>query len=151
MGITSFPTPHDSADSVGYTLTDGRRKAAVSTDLGHLTPAVSAGIAGAHLLVCEANHDVEWLRCGPYPYFLKQRILGDRGHLSNEAGAALACAAVEGGAQTVVLAHLSAENNTPVRAYDTVHAALSGRGVAVGRDVTLEVAPRSEPGRRYCV
>ncbi|MCQ5029656.1 MBL fold metallo-hydrolase [Flavonifractor sp. DFI.6.63] len=151
LGITSFPTPHDSADSVGYTLTDGRRKAAVSTDLGHLTPAVSAGIAGAHLLVCEANHDVEWLRCGPYPYFLKQRILGDRGHLSNEAGAALACAAVEGGAQTVVLAHLSAENNTPVRAYDTVHAALSGRGVAVGRDVTLEVAPRSEPGRRYCV
>ena len=65
--------------------------------------------------------------------------------------AALACAAVEGGTQTVVLAHLSAENNTPVRAYDTVHAALSGRGVAVGRDVTLEVAPRSEPGRRYCV
>lgn len=146
LGITSFPTPHDSADSVGYTLTDGRRKAAVSTDLGHLTPAVSAGIAGAHLLVCEANHDVEWLRCGPYPYFLKQRILGDRGHLSNEAGAELAALAVESGTRQVALAHLSAENNTPSRARQTVCRRLSAMGCDPERDIALWVAPRSEMG-----
>ena len=84
--------------------------------------------------------------------FANPNGLDDEKHYSTARDMArLACAAVEGGTQTVVLAHLSAENNTPVRAYDTVHAALSGRGVAVGRDVTLEVAPRSEPGRRYCV
>ena len=68
------------------------------------------------LLICEASHDEEWVRSGPYPYQLKQRILGDRGHLSNEAGAELAALGVESGARTVVLAHLSAENNTPARA-----------------------------------
>lgn len=87
----------------------------------------------------------------PLSLFSQAAHSGGPGPSVQRGGAALACAAVEGGAQTVVLAHLSAENNTPVRAYDTVHAALSGRGVAVGRDVTLEVAPRSEPGRRYCV
>ncbi len=149
--VESFSTSHDAADSVGYTLTDGTRRAAVVTDLGHVTGPVAAGIQGAHLLVAEANHDVDWLTSGPYPYYLKQRILGDRGHLSNEAGAALACAAVETGARTVLLAHLSAENNTPARAYDTVRAALERRGAAVGREVILEVAPRSEPGRTYPV
>lgn len=151
LWIESFPTPHDAAGSVGYSITGGGHRVVLCTDLGYVTDQVKQAVRGCDLLVCEANHDEDWVRSGPYPYHLKARILGDRGHLSNEAGAALACAAVEGGTQTVVLAHLSAENNTPVRAYDTVHAALSGRGVAVGRDVTLEVAPRSEPGRRYCV
>ena len=101
--------------------------------------------------MCEANHDEDWVRSGPYPYHLKARILGDRGHLSNEAGAALACAAVEGGTQTVVLAHLSKENNTPARAYGAVRSLLELGGVDVDRDITLEVAPRSEPGRRIAV
>ena len=94
---------------------------------------------------------MEWLQSGPYPYYLKARILGDRGHLSNEAGAELAWTAVEGGARTVVLAHLSHENNTPQRAHEVVRALLERRGAAVGRDVILEVAPRSEAGRRYPV
>ena len=84
-------------------------------------------------------------------YSLKSRILGDRGHLSNEAGAALVCSAVSAGASAVVLAHLSHENNTPQRAHEVVRALLERRGAAVGRDVILEVAPRSEAGRRYPV
>ena len=80
-----------------------------------------------------------------------ERILGDRGHLSNEAGAELAWTAVEGGARTVVLAHLSHENNTPARAHEVVRGVLERRGAAVGRDVALEVAPRSEKSRRYTV
>ena len=116
-----------------------------------MTQEVWDGVQGADLLVAEANHEVEWVQSGPYPYFLKQRILGERGHLSNDAGAALACSAVAGGARTVVLAHLSAENNTPARAYDTVCAALERAGAAVGGDVVLEVAPRSELGKRYAV
>ena len=145
----SFPTPHDAAQSVGYVLTDGEKRAAVATDLGYVTPEAERAARGADLLVCEANHDVEWLRSGPYPYALKARILGDRGHLSNEAGAELAWAAVEGGARTVVLAHLSHENNTPARALEVVGSTLARRGAAVGRDVVLEAAPRSETGRVY--
>ena len=149
IGVESFPTPHDAAESTGYALSAGGRKAAVATDLGCVTPEVLKGIRGADLLVCEANHDVEWLRSGPYPYYLKARILGDRGHLSNEAGAELAWTAVEGGARAVVLAHLSHENNTPRRALDVVGGVLSRRGAAVGREVVLEAAPRSETGRAY--
>ena len=90
LAIESFPTSHDAAESVGYALSAGGRKAAVVTDLGYVTEAVLRGIRGADLLVAEANHDVEWVQSGPYPYHLKARILGDRGHLSNEAGAELA-------------------------------------------------------------
>ena len=92
---------------------------------------------------------MEWLTSGPYPYHLKRRILGEKGHLSNEAGAELACTAAQGGARTILLAHLSKENNTPRRAYDTACGLLERRGVAVGREVTLEVAPQSETGRRH--
>ena len=151
IDVESFPTPHDAAESTGFALSAGGRKAAVVTDLGYVTPEVLKGIRGAELLVCEANHDVEWLQSGPYPYALKARILGDRGHLSNEAGAELAWTAVEGGARTVVLAHLSHENNTPQRAHEVVRALLERRGAAVGRDVVVEVAPRGEVSRRYQV
>lgn len=149
LDIGTYPTPHDAAESVGYTLSAGGRKAAVVTDLGYVTDQVRDSIRGAHLLVAESNHDVEWLQSGPYPYYLKARILGDRGHLSNEAGAQLACTAVEGGARTVVLAHLSHENNTPARAHEVTRMALEHMGAQVGKDVTLDVAPRSETGRRY--
>ena len=151
VDVESFATPHDAAQSTGYALSAGGKKAAVVTDLGHVTDEVAEGIRGAELLVAEANHDVEWLRSGPYPYSLKSRILGDRGHLSNEAGAALVCSAVSAGASTVVLAHLSHENNTPERARQVVGDSLTRMGAVPGRDVLLEVAPRSEPGRRYTV
>ena len=118
-------------------------------EIKRYVPAALEGVA--HLVVAEANHDVEWVRSGPYPYFLKARILGERGHLSNEAGAALACEAVCAGAQTLILAHLSAENNTPQRAYDTVEARLVHMGVQIGKDVVLEVAPRATASRRYAV
>lgn len=149
--VESFATPHDAAQSTGYALSAGGRKAAVVTDLGHVTQEVAQGIRGANLLVAEANHDVEWLQSGPYPPFLKERILGQRGHLCNEAGAELVCSAVAAGASTVILAHLSHENNTPQRARQVVGDALTRMGALPGRDVVLEVAPRTEPSRRYAV
>lgn len=151
LSVETFPTLHDAAEPMGYAISDGERKAAVVTDLGVVTEEVLAGISGAQLLVVEANHDVEWLRSGPYPYYLKQRILGEHGHLSNEAGGALARSAVEAGAHTVLLAHLSAENNTPERARTAVRLALHGCGADTERGVTLAVAPRAEPGLAYSV
>ncbi len=147
LEVSSFPTLHDAPGSVGYSVTDGKRRCAVVTDLGIVTAEVLEGAANCDLLVVETNHDPDWLRSGSYPQFLKLRILGDHGHLSNDAGADLACACVSRGARRVVLAHLSQENNSPQRAYDTVKAKLS----ALGSDALLSVAPRCEPGPVYLV
>jgi len=140
LTVESFATLHDTAQPCGFALSNGSRKAAVVTDLGVVTDEVMDGIQGANLLVVEANHDIEAVKSGPYPYYLKQRILGEWGHLCNEAGAALARSAAQSGAHTVVLAHLSAENNTPAMARNAAQAALAGW------DGTLIVAPRSEMG-----
>jgi phosphoribosyl 1,2-cyclic phosphodiesterase len=144
-----FATPHDAAGSVGYALTGKGGKMALCTDLGHLTPEVWQGVAGADLLIAETNHDEDWVRSGPYPYHLKQRILGDFGHLSNETGSVLVQKCVEDGARTVLLAHLSAENNTPAHARAAVERHLRGAGIDPQRDLTLAVAPRAELGQLY--
>ena len=147
----SFSTPHDAADSVGYTVELNGCKLALATDLGHVTDAVRHAVLGSQAVVLESNHDIDWLRSGPYPYSLKQRILGDRGHLCNEAGAELALQAAQAGAKTIILAHLSSENNTPARAHDVTFHRLSANGIDPAHDVLLTVAPRSQPGPTYTV
>lgn len=151
FGVETFPTSHDAAQPMGFALTHAGKKAAVVTDLGYVSEAVLAGVKGAQLLVCEANHDVDWLESGPYPYYLKARILGNQGHLSNEAGAALACHCAGAGAHTVLLAHLSAENNTPARALLAAQTALRGMGIDPERDLCLAAAPRGELSMAYAV
>lgn len=116
------------------------------TDLGHVTEPVRRAVAGCDLLVCESNHDVDWVKSGPYSYYLKQRILGDYGHLSNEAGAELAAFAVEHGTKTVILAHLSQTNNTPARAYETAALRLMAMDCDLERDISLWVAPADALG-----
>lgn len=151
LRVASFPTPHDAAASVGYSVSDGTCRMVLCTDLGHVTGQVEEAVEGCELLVCEANHDPDWVRSGAYPYYLKERILGDRGHLSNDAGADLALWAVERGTKGVVLAHLSSENNTPTRAYETVSRRLAAAGFCLEQDVSLSVAPRQESGPTFCV
>lgn len=149
LWVESFSTPHDAAGSVGYSISGEGGRLVLCTDLGYVTEEVRCAAAGCDLLVCEANHDEDWVRSGPSPYYLKQRILGDRGHLSNEAGAELAAFAVANGAKAVALAHLSFENNTPGRARNVVAQRLSAMGCDPERDVHLSVAPRSELGYTY--
>ena len=149
LWIEPFATPHDAAGSVGYVLSGGGRTMALCTDLGHVTDQVRQAVAGCDLLVCETNYDPDWMRTGPYPYALKQRIMGDRGHLSNQDGAELAAMGVQAGASIVVLAHLSAENNTPARALETVRRRLRAMGCDPEGDITLAVAPRTEVGPTY--
>ena len=117
------------------------------TDLGRVTQEVCRAVEGCDLLVCETNHDVDWVKSGPYTYYLKQRILGDYGHLSNEAGAELAAWAVERGTRSVILAHLSRQNNTPARAYETVSRRLAAMGC--GQDIDLSVAPAESLGATW--
>lgn len=124
LAVQSFSTSHDAADSVGYRITDHQKTAVIATDLGRVTSIVLDAVFGADLALIEANHDEDWLRSGPYPYTLQARILGDRGHLSNEASAEFAVSLAAAGTQTLLLAHLSPENNTPERAQTVVQTAL---------------------------
>ena len=116
---------HDAAGSVGYRL-DADGAFGVCTDLGCVTDEVLDCLMGVDTALIEANHDVDMLRRGPYPAYLKRRILSDRGHLSNDDCARLAVALSAGGAERLILGHLSRHNNTPDAAYAAVSSALSG-------------------------
>lgn len=111
---------HDAAEPVAYRISHGRKKVGIITDLGTYNDYTVECLRGMDALFLEANHDVNMLQVGPYPYYLKQRILGDRGHLSNERAGQLLCNLLHDNLQAVVLGHLSKENNLPELAYEAV-------------------------------
>lgn len=119
LNIRSFPTPHDSAASVGYVVATPDSSAAVATDIGHITSGIESALYGVKNVILESNHDVNMLLSGPYSYPLKCRILSDYGHLSNEAAAEFAASLCEHGTSRLLLAHLSRENNFPELAIET--------------------------------
>ena len=147
--VRSFLTMHDTPESVGYRFEDKRTSFVLATDIGRVTPEVLDAALGADLAVIEANHDIMMLRNGAYPYYLKRRILSDRGHLSNEDSGQLAVKLARSGTRKIILAHLSRENNTPGLAYGAVVRALDLEGAVVGKDLTLETAPADDPGELY--
>ncbi len=144
--IRPFRTPHDSLESTGYTLVtpDGKR-IAVATDIGRITDTVMDAIHGCDLVLLESNHDVGMLKNGPYPFFLKERILSDYGHLSNESCAETAVKLMESGTTRFVLGHLSKENNMPALAYETTRAAMRMAGATENLDYLLSVAGDRNP------
>ena len=145
--VTAVPTSHDAPGSCGFRLDTADGAVGVLTDTGYVTDEAADALLGVDLAVLEANHDIETLRSGPYPYYLKQRILGPQGHLSNVDAARFAAALAESGASEIVLAHLSRENNTPAMAQTAVEQALSAAGVSP----LLSVAPRDCPGPAHVV
>lgn len=150
MEVVPFPIPHDAAEPVGYRFYARNHGVAVATDLGVFSDDLLSAVSGAELVLLESNHDPDMLRSNPrYPERLKNRILGKRGHLSNEVSAGAAVRLMLRGARHLLLGHLSAENNTPEIAYRTAHAALSAAGAVVGSDVTLHVAGRYQPSYLY--
>lgn len=136
--VTPFPTSHDAPGSRGCRFDTPDGSFGLLTDSGVVTAEAEAVLPGVGLAVLEANHDVEAVRGGPYPYFLKERILGPSGHLSNEDAAAFAVTLARAGASEIVLAHLSRENNTPAMALRAVETALR----AAGLSPRLSAAPR---------
>lgn len=122
--------PHDARDCTAYVFEHRRSgyRTGIALDLGAVPDTLPPFFSHLDALVLEANHDEARLRAGPYPWVLKQRILGDHGHLSNAAAAALIAACAHRGLRTVVLAHLSETNNTPTLALSTVREALRLRG-----------------------
>lgn len=121
MTVSCFSTMHDTKESCGYRITfeDGK-SCAVCTDLGKVTDVVSDALMGTDAVLLEANYDVEMLRNGPYPYYLKTRILSNNGHLSNLDSGKFAAKLVENGTTKLILGHLSQDNNTPETALSTV-------------------------------
>ncbi|MCL2061528.1 MAG: MBL fold metallo-hydrolase [Firmicutes bacterium] len=140
IAVTPFSLPHD-APCVGFTLRSGRHAVSVLTDLGEASAAVIREISSSDVVLIEANHDEDLLRGGPYPHYLKQRVLSRQGHLSNEACAQACAQIVKGRVKQIMLGHLSRENNSPERAFSCVAARLKQEGLVEGRDVSLEVAP----------
>lgn len=140
--VKTFATSHDAPGSCGFVLGQGMEQAAVCTDLGTMSGEIFEAIRGSRVVLLESNHDAEMVKNGPYPYPLKMRILSDQGHLSNKFAAKVAVRLCQSGTKTLLLAHLSAENNTPRLALETTCAALSEAGL--GMDVAL--APRSSLG-----
>jgi len=141
MLVKPFHTSHDSNESLGYTVTMPDNKCiAVATDLGVVTRETMDAIYGCDLVMLESNHDIRMLQNGAYPYFLKRRILSDRGHLSNDGCAGTAVELLRGRTSRIVLAHLSKENNHPQLAFESTKAALTGAGAKLGTDYLLSVA-----------
>lgn len=145
--VTLYPirTSHDAAEPVAYRISHDKQKAAVITDLGCYNEYTVECLKNLDILYLEANHDIHMLQVGPYPYYLKQRILGEKGHLSNEAAGKLLSRLLHDNMQAVMLGHLSQENNLPELAYESVRVEVTMSDTPYkGDDFPLYVAKRSE-------
>lgn len=152
--VVPFMVPHDSTDNVGYYIEVGENgeepvKFCIVTDCGIVTDGIRKYLREADHIVIESNHDVEMLMNGAYPHYLKMRVRGEGGHLSNEECAQLIHDIFHPTLRHIFLCHLSHENNTPDIAYRTTDAALRAEGVRVGEDVVLSVLMRNQPSLVY--
>lgn len=148
MTIEPIAISHDAAEPVAYKMTQPGKSMAVMTDLGKYDETIVEKLKNLDVLLLEANHDVHMLQVGSYPYPLKQRILGERGHLSNELSGRLLGEVLHDHFNTVILGHLSKENNYEELAYETVRLEVTlGENPYRGDDFPMYVAKRDEPSQ----
>ena len=149
LQIHPMDISHDAAEPVAYVVGDGPKRVGVITDLGTYDEKIVQGIKGLDVLLLEANHDINMLQVGSYPYPLKQRILGERGHLSNERCGQLLGEILHDDMKHIFLGHLSKENNYPELAYETVRLEITlGDNPYRGNDFPIEVAGRNQVSGR---
>ena len=143
LKINPFTIPHDAAQPVGYRLECGEHSVGIATDLGKYNDYIIENLQNLDALLLEANHDIRMLQVGRYPYYLKQRIMGDRGHLSNENAGRLLCRLLHDHLKAVFLGHLSKENNYEELAYETVRLEITqGETPYQAGDFSIAVAGR---------
>ncbi len=128
--VTTFSVPHDTIDPIGFCFEAAGIKIGLVTDLGYVPDSVKFHLRGTQLLILEANHDLEMLKVGPRPWFVKQRLMSRTGHLSNDAAAEFLRYDLDPATDTVVLAHLSEDHNYPALVELTARQALDRRGAA---------------------
>lgn len=152
MQIEPIHISHDAADPVAYLLAQGRKKMGVVTDLGKYDKYIIDKLQGLDVLLLEANHDIHMLQVGSYPYPLKQRILGERGHLSNESSGQLLNHVLHDKLKAILLGHLSRENNYAKLAYETVRLEIDmGDTPYKADDFPIHVAKRDTISEVFCV
>lgn len=149
--IRPFAISHDAAEPVGFSIFHEGKQISICTDSGYISDDICAEINEADLLLLEANHEQEMLLFGRYPYPLKQRILGDEGHLSNISCGECLCRIIEQKPKrrVVLLGHLSRENNTPDVAMQAIVNTLEEQQIFTGRDLQIEVALRDKMSKLY--
>lgn len=145
--INPFAIPHDAADPVGFTFRSNGAKVALTTDLGYMPELVKYHLREADFLILESNHDLDMLKVGPYPWYIKQRVMSRTGHLSNSVVSDfLADSDVfDGRARHLVLAHLSEQNNTPDIAQICAEQALEKRASDFAFRGSLHIASQRVP------
>ena len=148
--VEPFSTSHDASNPVCYTMQLEEQKISIATDLGKYDDYIVSKLKESDILFIEANHDVNMLMVGKYPYYLKQRILGDRGHLSNDTSADLISKLIHPRLQTIMLAHLSKENNYEELAYETVCYELMSRACNFSAK-NVSVAHRDQPSQMVII
>lgn len=150
--IIPFETSHDCAQGMGFVVNCSNGSSfALCTDLGYISENVKKSILGCKAVMIESNHDVMMLQNGPYPYYLKRRILSDIGHLSNESCAEMLPLLVENGAANIILSHLSSHNNVPELAVQTALAGLSKYGMKEKVDFNIFAAPKVNESKFSCI
>lgn len=145
MEVEPFEISHDCVDPVGFCFYEKETKLALATDLGYVSQRIMDTIQDADAYIIETNHDPEMVRVGPYPWHLKRRVLGDKGHLSNEVAADTLLEIMTKATQHIFMAHQSHQNNFPELADITVRGRLQQNGVKVGEDVELYQTYRNKP------
>lgn len=151
--IKPFSVHHDAVDPLGYIFSYGERKLSILTDTGHICESIYNNIYDSTLLVIESNHEVNLLRMCSYPYEVKRRILGDYGHLSNEMAAKCISAIIteESPCETILLAHLSKENNTPQLAKLTIMNHIEDCELSENNNINIEVITQNDISDVYIV
>lgn len=145
LTVNPMRISHDAAEPVAYRIAYGSKRVGICTDLGIYNDYTVECLKGMDALLIEANHDVNMLQVGPYPYMLKQRILGERGHLSNENSGRLLSRILHDKLQSIILGHLSKENNLPELAYEAVRLEITMSDSPYrADDFQMLVASRSE-------
>lgn len=144
IGINTFKISHDAQNPIGYSLFDKDKKYSIVTDTGIITEEILKSVYNSDYVMLEANHDIDMLMYGQYPFTLKKRISSDLGHMSNDYAANIAINLLENNTKNIMLSHLSNNNNTPEIAYRTVYNALFKYGAKIDEDIRLCVANRYE-------
>ena len=146
LEIYPFKTPHDAVDSCGFSLKKDNKKVTISTDLGHITKSIYDELKTSDFLMLESNYEPDLLKMSRYPDYLKRRILGQNGHLSNQDASKVLVELMKNGLSSVMLGHISKENNFPELVEQTVCNYIKTQKESL-KDINLNIASRVQPSK----
>lgn len=149
LDILPMKIYHDSLEPVGYIINSGTSKISVVTDTGYIDENIIYNMKDSGLYLLEANHDVELLKLGSYPYYLKERVLSMKGHLSNDDAGIVLSKLLKAENEVVLLGHLSKENNMPLLAYETVKEKLTSKSIELINNTRLDLTHRDRVTNVY--